>query len=320
VKAIFNRNIIDSNNNNLLGFLQKSGYQQSIISGQDESFGGMASKAGMKQEGVYYFDARTAIADRVFVSKEASSLRLSEERVVEQFKLRMGQLDFTRPQFIYLNFQAAHFPYSHPKMTKRTSQDLIPRSEINIENKQWLADTYWNAIANVDWAVGEVLAELEKYHVLNDSTIVILGDHGESLFDDGFLGHGHAINDAQTRIPLIINDPELVVHEAIGQVDVAEIVVRSALGLKKNWLDKDKPVFQLVGSLDRPVLIAHVRSGQGRIIFDFRSEQVFISDIKQWQDYKEVLKDPEYKGRVELLIRDWEDLRWRAYQERKAAH
>jgi glucan phosphoethanolaminetransferase (alkaline phosphatase superfamily) len=59
-----------------------------------------------------------------------------------------------------------------------------------------------------------------------------LGDHGESLFDDGFLGHGHAVNDAQTQIPLIINDTNIDVHEAIGQVDVAEIAVRSALGLE----------------------------------------------------------------------------------------
>ena len=320
LKAILNRNLVDNNSNNLLGFLQKSGYQLSIISGQDESFGGVAEMVGMKQEGVYFFDARTALDDRVFVSKEPSSLRLSEERVVEQYRLRVEQLDFSKPQFIYLNFQAAHFPYSHPKMTKRITQNLIPRSEINIENKEWLAETYWNSIANADWAIGEVLAELKKNNVLNNTTIVILGDHGESLFDDGFLGHGHAVNNAQTKIPLIINDPDIIVDEAIGQVDVAEMTVRSALGLKNHWLNKDKTVFQLIGSLNRPVLIAHVRTGGQRTIFDFRSEMVFFSDTKEWKAYKEALKNPEYKDRVELLIREWEALRWQTHQEYKASH
>ena len=69
--------------------------------------------------GVSYFDARTALDDRVFPSKEQGSLRLSEERVVEQFQKRINQVDFTKPQFFYLNIQAAHFPYSHPKMAKR---------------------------------------------------------------------------------------------------------------------------------------------------------------------------------------------------------
>ena len=311
------RNLIGKNDSNLLAFLQKSGYQQPILSGQDESFGNVAISTGMKKEDVYYFDARTAIEDRTYVSKSSGSLRLSEERVVKQFKLRANELDFSQPQFIYLNFQAAHFPYSHPKMTKRIMQKFIPRSEINIANREWVEETYWNAIANADWAVGEVINELEKHHALKNTTIVILGDHGESLFDDGFLGHGHAVNDAQTQIPLIINDTNIDVHEAIGQVDVAEIAVRSALGLENQWVNQDKTVFQLVGSLGHPELIAHVRNGGERIIFDFRSEEVFFSAAKVWKTYKEAMADEQYKDRIENLIRDWEGLRWQAYLVRK---
>ncbi len=315
LKAIFNRNLIDSNENNLLGFLQRSAYGQSIISGQGESFGDVALSVGMKEKGVYFFDAITAIEDRVFVSKEPGSLRLSEERVVAQFKFRVNTLDFNKPQFIYLNFQAAHFPYSHPKMAKRIIQNFIPRSEINSDNKKWLAETYWNAIANADWAVGEVINELEKRKIIDNTVVAILGDHGESLFDDGFLGHGHAVNDAQTRIPLIINDPSIVVDQAIGEVDVAEMIIRSAFGLENNWLDSAKPVFQLVGSINNPSLIAHVRKAGERVTFDFRSKQVFFSKIKQWKTYESALNDSKYKGRVESLIKEWEGLRWLAHVE-----
>ncbi len=316
LKAIFNRNLIGKNDYSLLDFLQKSRYQLSIISGQDESFGSVATKVGMNKEGVYYFDARVAIDDRVYGSKDSGSLRLSEERVVEQFKLRVNELDFTHPQFIYLNFQAAHFPYSHPKMTKRITQKFIPRSDINIENRDKVTETYWNAIANADWAVGEVIDQLEKLGVLRNTTIAILGDHGESLFDDGFLGHGHALDDAQTRIPLIINDPGIIVNEAIGQIDVAEMMVRSALGLKNSWLNSEKPVFQLVGNLNHPSLIAHVREGGERVTFDFRTEHVYFSASKEWKPYKEALDDLHYKDRVEQLIRDWENLRWKAHLEK----
>jgi len=313
LNAIFNRSLIGSNDNNLLTFLRKAKYQISIISGQDESFGGVATSTGMKEEGVSYFDARTAIDDRVYVSKESGSLRLSEERVVKQFKLRAAELDFNEPQFLYLNFQAAHFPYSHPKMVKRVTQHLIPRSEINIANKARVEDAYWNAIANADWAVGETFKTLEQYKILDNSTVVILGDHGESLFDNGFLGHGYAINDIQTRIPLIINDRDLEVTEAIGQVDVAEMLIRSALGLKNNWTDSDKVVFQLVGSLNKPVLIAHVKNGGERTLFDFRTEQVFFSELKLWMAYEEAIGDAKFKHRLEFLIRDWESLRWKAH-------
>lgn len=317
LKAIFNRNLIEQSDQTLLGFLKKSGYQQSIISGQDESFGDVASKVGMKKKGVYYFDAGVAIDDRVYVSKNSGSLRLSEERVVDQFKSRVDELNFSQPQFIYLNFQAAHFPYSHPKMTKRIAQDYIPRSDINIQNKQQVEETYWNAIANADWAVGEVINRLEELQVLDDTTVVILGDHGESLFDNGFLGHGYAVDDAQTRIPFIINDSEIVVNQAIGQVDVAEIAVRSAFGLKNEWLNDQQVVFQLVGSLNRPALIAHVSNKGMRTIFDFRSEQFFFSEHKEWKTYERALADRQYKERAERLIREWESLRWETHLEHK---
>ncbi len=311
INAIFNRVLAaDKTKISLINFLQSAGYQLSIISGQDESFGNVAISTGMKNKGVYYFDARTAINDRVFPSTESGSLRLSEERVVQQFMSRFKELDFTKPQFFYLNFQAAHFPYSHSKMAKRIIKEFIPRSEIRLENKDWVAASYWNAIANADWAVGQVIKALKEKKLLDQTTIVILGDHGESLFDDKFLGHGHAINDTQTLIPLIINDPTIMVDEPMGQIDVAELTIRSALGMKNSWLNKSKRVFQLVGSLSNPTLIANVTDHGVRTLFDFRSEQVFFSDYKIWRSYKDAQEDPRYKNRINELIRDWETLRW----------
>ena len=318
VKAIFNRGLVKNNDNiTLMKFLQSAGYQVSIISGQDESFGNVAADTGMKTDGVYYFDARSALDERVFPSTEHGSLRLSEERVIEQFQERIKQVDFNQPQFFYLNIQAAHFPYSHPKMAKRTSDHLIPRSEINEENKNWVAETYWNAIANADWAVGKVIEALKAHNQLDKTTIVILGDHGESLFDDGFLGHGHAINDTQTQIPLIINDPSIMVDEPIGQSDVAEMAIRSALGIENKWTNNDKTVFQFVGSLSQPALIAHIEKGGVRTLFDFRSEKFFFSDVKSWKSYQEAASDPQYKKRVKRLIREWEMLRWREHSAEK---
>ena len=318
LKALFNRELIDTKKPlGLIDFLQSSGYKISIISGQDESFGDVALKVGMKNVGVNYFDARTAINDRVFPSKEAASLRLSEARIVKEFQSEINALDFSQPQFLYLNFQAAHFPYSNPKMTKYLVNNFIPRSEIKQENKDWVTATYWNAIASADWAIGEIIKSLTMRDLFKNTIIVILGDHGEALFDDGFLGHGHAINDIQTKIPLIVNDPTIVIDEPIGQVDVAEITVRSALGLTNHWAQKNKVVFQLVGSLSQPELIAHVEHNGARTIFNFHSEQVFFSELSLWKPYKEVLLDPVNSKRVVELIRHWEALRWNEYNINK---
>lgn len=318
LKALFNRELVDTKETlGLITFLQSSGYKISIISGQDESFGDVALKVGMKNAGVNYFDARTAINDRVFPSKEAASLRLSETRIIREFQSEINRLDFNQPQFLYLNFQAAHFPYSNPKMTKQLVNDFIPRSEIKQENKGWVDATYWNAIASADWGIGEIIKSLTVRNLIKNTTIVILGDHGEALFDNGFLGHGHAINDVQTKIPLIINDRDIIFDEPIGQIDVAEIAIRSALGLKNHWVQKNKAVFQLVGSLSQPELIAHVEHNGIRTVFDFHSEQVFFSELQLWRPYKEVLLDPLNNERVIKLIRNWEALRWNEHTAQK---
>ncbi|MCX7096731.1 MAG: sulfatase-like hydrolase/transferase [Methylococcales bacterium] len=318
ITAIFNRDPVNNKPKiTLLNFLRSAGYGISIISGQDESFGNVAANTGMKNPDTAYFDARTAINDRVFPSTEQGSLRLSEERVVSQFQTRIEQVDFTKPQFFYLNFQAAHFPYTHPKMAKRVIDNPIPRSDIIEANKDWVAASYWNAVANADWAVGKVIEALNARGILDKTTLVILGDHGESLFDDGFLGHGHSINDTQTQIPLIINDPTIVADEPIGQIDVAEMTIRSALGLDNKWSNRNKTVFQWVGSLSQPTLIAHVKQDGVRTLFDFRSEEVFFSDLKSWKSYQEALSDPVYKDRVINLIREWEALRWEEHLAEK---
>jgi hypothetical protein len=145
---------------------------------------------------------------------------------------------------------------------------------------------------------------------------VILGDHGESLFDDGFLGHGHAVNDAQTKIPLIINDPKIVIENApMGQTDVAELTIRSALGEKNVPIYKNKTVFQLVGNLSHPIMCAHIADNGVRTIFDFRSEMFYFSELSIWKSYQDTLSDALLKDRAINLIREWESLRWREFVE-----
>ena len=311
LKAIFNRSFTKVKpQQGLLDVLAKQGYQFSFISGQDESFGEVAQDVAMDSPKHYFFDARTAIDDRVYKSKQAASLMLSEERVVEQFLSRFKQLDFSSPQFIYLNFQAAHFPYSHPNMRKTLIDNMIPRSKINIDNKQWLEDTYWNAVASADWAIGEVMKALKQKGLEQGTSVFIIADHGEALFDHGFLGHGYRVNDIQTRIPLITNDPSLVVNQAIGQTDIAKIILSSAFNSGIKFNDQNNPVFKFVGLLSRPVLISHSLYGGIETTFDFRTNQVFFSDLKRWVALEDALEEQQMKPRITQLINHWEQLRW----------
>ena len=317
LKATLNRTLSRSSNRlRTVDFLRQSGYELSFLSGQDESFGDIASSVGMDEEGVYLFDARNALEDRVYASMESASLKLSEARIVKQFQERTSELDWKRPQFIYVNLQSAHFPYTYPDMPALVNDVPIPRSEINFENRTWLEATYWNAIANADKAIGEMLGVLRKYGVYEDTLVVIMGDHGESLFDNNFLGHGHALDESQTHIPLIINRPGIDVGQAVGQVDIAQLFIELATGHfnPNEWVDREKGVFQLVGNMVRPQLIGTVRYGEVRTVLDLRMRNVFFSDLGKWVDFDEALQEPGLESRTREVLQLWEELRWQDYR------
>jgi len=318
--ALFNRTLFaGSDRVRLLDYLDRSGYRVSILSGQDESFGQVATLTGMKGKEHYYFDARVAIEDRVFPSKDSGSLRLSEARVVQAFRQRLKQVDWNRPNFFYVNFQAAHFPYSHPGMPTILIDRPIQRKEIRPENREKVQATYWNAIAVADDAFGKLISALKEKGVYRDTLVVVLGDHGESLFDNGHLGHGFELNEIQTRIPLILNRKGVEIRQAVGQLEVAELLVTLATDRfdPARWQDGRKPVFQFVGALNRPALIDTVRYGEVRTLLNLGVGKVFFSDLEHWRAVEEALSDPVTGPRTRKLIQAWETVRWQAHQARE---
>jgi hypothetical protein len=89
-----------------------------------------------------------------------------------------------------------------------------------------------------------------------------MSDHGESLFDEGFLGHGYALNEIQTRIPFIVANLPLVVREPFGQADLRgaiDAALRVDPGVAAVPRLEPAPaheVFQYLGTIDRPRQIA----------------------------------------------------------------
>ncbi len=316
LQALFNRTLSKySDRIRLLDYLDQSGYSISIISGQDESFGDVATITGMNAPGHYYFDARTAIEDRVFANKDSGSLRLSEERVLRQFRKRIDEIDWNRPNFFYLNFQAGHFPYSHPGMPMILIGRPVSRGDIRYENREAVQATYWNALAVADAALGKIIEALKKKGVYEDTLILVLGDHGESLFDDGHLGHGFSLNEIQTRIPLIINKKGIEITQAVGQLDIAELLVEISLDRfdPKHWQSIEKPQFQFVGSLNQPQLVGIVSAGEHRTILDINTRKVYSSRLKKWSYFNEALDNPDIAEQAKQLVKEWEEVRWRAH-------
>lgn len=256
----------------LFEVLKRQGYQIVVISGQDESFGDIAKDTAQHVADIY-FDARSARSDRVFSSAAAGSLTLSNGRVVQEFETVASRLDWTRPVFIYLNLQAAHFPYYHPNMPRTLEARPIERSQISEERKLHLKRTYLNAVAYSDWATGKIVQKLKQAGVYERTLVAVSSDHGESLFDDGILGHGLRLSDSQLNALLLANRKLPAFSGVLGQSDLAVELLKGIGAEVRNALPRAQ-VLQLIGDRRQPAQLGFVDENQQHFSLDNTTGEV----------------------------------------------
>jgi hypothetical protein len=82
-----------------------------------------------------------------------------------------------------------------------------PDLRIPKEHQRWLRDTYSAAVSTADAYVGTVLDMLKEYGLEQNTVVAFTSDHGEELFDHGFLGHDHSLHRELVHVPLILAGP-----------------------------------------------------------------------------------------------------------------
>lgn len=145
----------------------------------------------------------------------------------EGFSKWLDARDPSRPFLAFFNFMEAHRPlipqrkfreqllspaeveatYATQFDWKDTWAYCFGQYEYSPEQLSVLRDTYDSALLELDHLFAELMAELDR-RGLNDDTLVILtADHGENLGDLHMLDHQYAVNQALLRVPLVLRFP-----------------------------------------------------------------------------------------------------------------
>jgi membrane-anchored protein YejM (alkaline phosphatase superfamily) len=116
-----------------------------------------------------------------------------------------------KPFFGFMFFDAPHGPYCYPE-----DEDLFQpsRSSVNYmtvtkKDTLILKNSYKNAIHWNDMLTKKILDALEENGYMDNTIIVISGDHGEEFYERGYFGHTNAFTDMQTKVPMIIYHPDM---------------------------------------------------------------------------------------------------------------
>ena len=137
--------------------------------------------------------------------------------------------DQKKPFFTFMFFESPHARYYFPPesvIAKPYRDDInyatIDKKKFN-EDIGPIKNRYINSVHHLDMQYGRIFDYLKTHQLLDNTIVVLIGDHGEEFMEHGFWGHNSTFVDQQLRTPLVIYAPgmkPLVSNQLTSHMDV----------------------------------------------------------------------------------------------------
>lgn len=148
-----------------------------------------------------------------------NSSRYAEDVTPRAIKWLKGRANKKRPFFLWVHYFDPHSPYNFREHFAYRKQNGNLPAEMPWKDDEILERIrdYDSEVAYADHHVGLLLKTLDEEVGMRESTLVILAaDHGESLGEHDYVGHGRHLYENIIRIPLIFRFP--------GKVPAAKVI------------------------------------------------------------------------------------------------
>ncbi|HOZ46043.1 MAG TPA: sulfatase [Candidatus Hydrogenedentes bacterium] len=113
---------------------------------------------------------------------------------------RLANVDTSRPFFCWIHYSDPHAPYRFHSTHQPSGR---PRFWLDSPTKA--RAKYDSEVAFADEHVGRLLAAIPR----ENTFILFVADHGESLYEHDYLGHGRRIYQTSLHIPLMVRGPNI---------------------------------------------------------------------------------------------------------------
>jgi len=120
----------------------------------------------------------------------------------------IDQRDRKRPFMAYLFFEGTHANYSFPPDSVIAAPYVDDFNYLTTDfttQIHEIKNRYLNAAHHVDRQIGRLIRHLRQAHLLDNTIVIVLGDHGEEFMESsGRWGHSAEFNRMQTSTPAVI--------------------------------------------------------------------------------------------------------------------
>lgn len=129
------------------------------------------------------------------------------------------------PFFAWVHYFDPHSPYDfreefevtkktgEPDRTKERGQDIVP-DDLKAYNSEILYTDHW---------VGKLVNAVDEMGLKENTIIVIVADHGESIGERGYQGHSHCLYENVVHIPMIFRMPGTIQAGKVVQSKVSTL-------------------------------------------------------------------------------------------------
>jgi len=159
----------------------------------------------------------------------------------------LNQHSAKRPFFMWVHYFDPHSPYlwretyGFPKANGNKSSRVDWRSSSIRERIK----NYDSEIGYADHHIGRLLEAIDRNGLRESTLVVLTSDHGESLGETGYVGHGRRLYQSILRVPLIMRfpghiPPGRVIEENVSLLDVTPtvlgLITRNTSAIEKSFV------------------------------------------------------------------------------------
>jgi arylsulfatase A-like enzyme len=175
----------------------------------------------------------------------------------DQFRASLNDIEFSYPDSMRLSFEDIHFVQRNEKKSALIKKQgtikidnpekegellITARGNLNLHPSE-KAFFYKREVEYMDEQIGNLMAKLKEWDLLDDALVVLVGDHGEGLgenktgYGERYFGHIHYLYKIYMKVPLIFFDASrrikgTRIEEMTTVLDVAPTVL-GLMGWKK---------------------------------------------------------------------------------------
>jgi arylsulfatase A-like enzyme len=255
------------------------------------------------------------------------SYRRADRITDEAIALLEGRLaDPGRPYFLFLNYFDSHEPYLAPPGHEfpsplaggsRLRMGLHGSGHSREFRSRHLASLYDAELSFLDGELGRLLSHVERTGELDHTVVVIVGDHGESLWERERWGHGHSLYQSELWVPLVLWEPGGPPggrSDAPRQLaDLMPWILERVGGAlpQASRRDPDLQVSQVLGRFDpgpeggQRSDVYMVREGRHKLIAEASGSELYDLERDPEERHDLAASAPERVAQLEARLAEW---------------